>query len=147
MGLFNSVTKCFLCFLPQNETTFLTQHQPLPLLLQPAWRPKHLHPSTAESGKQKTSRIHLCFPHSETGVQTASPRLQKSLGMGCHGITRSLAGQRIISEKHLACSSGGKGSKSSDTSSSCSGKNFWALIFRNATLTRWMAELDHLQIQ
>lgn len=67
--------------------------------------------------------------------------------MGCHGIMRSLAGQQKISVKHLACSSGGKGSKSSDTSSSCSRRNYLILIFRNAMLTRRMAELNHLHIQ
>lgn len=140
------------CHEALQQTTFLTQHQPLPLSCsEPAWRPKHLHPntSTAEPGNHKTTKP-LFSPSQRYGykLQDHLPqRLQKSLKMRCHRIMRSLAGQQIISVKHLACSSREKGSKSSDTASSCSGRNYWVLIFRNATLTRWMAELNHLQIQ
>lgn len=137
------------CHEALQQTTFLTQHQPLPLSCSKQPGGQSISIPTHPQLSQETTKP-LLSPSQRYGykLQDHLPqRLQKSLKMRCHRIMRSLAGQQIISVKHLACSSREKGNKSSDTASSCSGRNYWVLIFRNATLTRWMAELNHLQIQ
>lgn len=95
----------------------------------------------------KPAELTSAFPQPEIWVQTT-----RSLSTPPSKVTQNRVSWNYevsgrSANKHLARNSGGKGSKSSDTSSSCSRRNYWVLIFRNAMLTRWMAELNHLQIQ
>jgi len=83
---------------------------------------QHIHSLATKPQNQQNEPLlssrqtHLYKPHGHL-----LQHLHKSLETGCQGMTRSLPGQPIISAKHLAGRSGGKGTKSSDTYSNHKG--------------------------